>query len=72
MLGLDIGYFEAAGQDIGFWFQGTRIHEGFFWGFLGLNFSTDKIFCKTNSYDSNILFKSWSSVCFNLLEPNIL
>ena len=39
----------------------------FFWGFLGLNFSTDKNFCKTNSQDSNILFKYGSSVCFNLL-----
>ena len=23
--------------------------KAFFWGFLGLNFSTDKFFCKTNS-----------------------
>ena len=34
----------------------TKQVKAFFWGFLGLKFSTDKIFCKTNSQDSNKLF----------------
>ena len=45
--------------------------EGFFWGFLGLNFSTNKNVVKLNLRILLYYLKSGSSDCFNLLEPNI-